>query len=170
MFEYFKTILTSQYEAALCMMDHCIRACPDAQWEGKVANRTFRWVAYHTLFWTDMYLSPGDEDAFILRDIHQLGGDERDDDADNPGLDKNETLNYVAICRQKMIESVSAETAETLQGPSGFVGRPKTRGELHIYNIRHVQHHTGQLSAYLRRVDPASSSFRSLPWIGSGWR
>lgn len=26
------------------------------------------------------------------------------------------------------------------------------RGELHLYNLRHVQHHTGQLSAYLRRI------------------
>ena len=170
MIEHFKTILTSQYEAALCMMDHCIRACPDAQWEGKVANRTFRWVAYHTLFWTDMYLSPGDEDAFILRDFHQRGGDERDDFADNPGLDKNETLAYVSICRQKMIESVGAETAESLQGPGGFGGRPSTRGELHLYNIRHVQHHTGQLSAFLRRVAPELSDPRSLPWIGSNWR
>ncbi len=24
---------------------------------------------------------------------------------------------------------------------------------MHLVNIRHIQHHTGQLSAYLRRVD-----------------
>lgn len=40
------------------MMDHCIRACPEEHWEGRIANASFRWVAYHTLFWLDLYLSP----------------------------------------------------------------------------------------------------------------
>ena len=84
MIEYVKTILTGQFEAALCMMDHCIRACPPEHWEGKIANGTFRWVAYHTLFWVDMYLSPGDEDAFVLRDFHHRGGDERDETRPSP--------------------------------------------------------------------------------------
>ena len=66
MLDYVKKILTGQFEAALCMMDHCLRACPQEHWEGKIANGTFRWVAYHTLFWVDLYLSPGDEDAFVL--------------------------------------------------------------------------------------------------------
>ena len=170
MIEFVRTILTGQFEAALCMMDHCIRACPPEHWEGKIANVTFRRVAYHTLFWVDMYLSPGDEDAFVLRDLHRRGGDERDDAADNPGLGKDETLAYLSICRRKMLETLAAETAESLQGPSGFPHRPSTRGELHVYNLRHVQHHTGQLSAYLRRVDPSPNAGDALPWIGTGWR
>ena len=104
----------------------------------------------------------------MLRDFHHRGGDERLPGA-CAGLDKDETLAYVSICRQKMLETLAAETAESLQGPSGFSHRPSTRGELHLYNLRHVQHHTGQLSAYLRRVDP-SLSLRALPWIGAGWR
>jgi hypothetical protein len=168
MIEYVKTILTSQFEAALCMMDHCIRACPPEHWEGKITNGTFRWVAYHTLFWVDLYLSLGDQ-AFVLRDFHHRGGDEREDTA-SPGLTKDETLAYVPICRQKMLETLAAETAESLQGPSGFPYRKITRGELHVYNLRHVQHHTGQLSAYLRRVDPALNDPKILPWIGTGWQ
>ncbi len=167
--DYIKSILTGQFEAALCMMDHCIRACPQEHWEGKIANGTFRWVAYHTLFWVDLYLSPGDKDAFVLREFHHRGGDEREPGA-CPGLDKDETLAYVAICRQKMLETLAAETAESLQGPSGFSFRKITRGELHLYNLRHVQHHTGQLSAYLRRLNPALRHSDLLPWIGSGWR
>jgi len=169
--EYVKSILTNQFEAALCMMDHCIRACPPEHWEGKIANRTFRWVAYHTLFWLDLYLSPGDEDAFVLRDFHHRGGDEREDTVGpGAGLSKDETLAYVLICRLKTLAVLAAETAESLQGPGGFSYRPNTRGELHIYNLRHVQHHAGQLSAYLRRVDTARNDSEDLPWIGTGWR
>ena len=35
--------------------------------EGKVATGTFRWVAYHTLFFTDLYLTR-DEQSFQRRD------------------------------------------------------------------------------------------------------
>ena len=169
MLEYVQKILTGQFEAALCMMDACIRACPEKHWEGRIANGSFRWVAYHTLFWLDLYLSPGSEEAFILRDIHARGGDERLPEL-CPGLSKEETLAYVPICRRKVVETFAAETAESLQGPSILSRRNITRGELHIYNLRHVQHHAGQLSAYLRRVDPALSDRSALPWISTGWR
>jgi hypothetical protein len=169
MIEYARTILTGQFEAALGMLDQCIRACPAEHWEGKIANGSFRWVAYHTLFWLDLYLSPGDEDAFVLRDLHHRGGDEREP-VFSPGLTKEETLAYVAICRRTIRESLAAESTESFQGPSGFAARTFTRGELHLYNLRHVQHHTGQLSAYLRRVDPALADREALPWIDTGWR
>jgi hypothetical protein len=151
------------------MLGQCIRACPMEHWEGKIAKNSFRWVAYHTLFWLDVYLSPGDEDAFVLRDFHERGGDEREPVV-TPGLSQEETLLYVAICRQKIIDTLSAESAEVLQGPCGFSARPISRGELHIYNLRHVQHHTGQLSAFLRRIDTGRSDRGFLPWIGTGWR
>jgi uncharacterized damage-inducible protein DinB len=44
------------------------------------------------------------------------------------------------------------ETAATLRGPAGFEWLSFTRSELPLYNLRHVQHHTGQLSAFLRRA------------------
>ncbi len=169
MIEYVKKILFGQFEAALCMLDQCIRACPPEHWEGKIANGTFRWAAYHTLFWVDLYLTLGGEDEFVLRDLHHRGGDERGDTL-CPGLSKDETLAYLSICRQKLLEILPAETAESVQGPSGFSFHKFTRGELHIYNLRHVQHHTGQLSAYLRRIDSALAAPAALPWVTTGWR
>lgn len=169
MIEYVRAMFISQFEAALCMMDQCIRACPPEHWEGKIANGTFRWAAYHTLFWVDLYLSPGDEDAFELRDLHRRGGDERLPGV-CVGLSKEETIDYLAICRRKMLDTLATETAETLQQPCAIPWRKFSRGELHIYNLRHVQHHAGQMSAYLRRVDPALSDHKQLPWIGAGWR
>jgi hypothetical protein len=70
------TILIAQFEAALCMLDECVRRCPPEHFDGKIGNDTFRQVAYHTLFYADFYLSPG-EAAFALRELHARGGDER---------------------------------------------------------------------------------------------
>jgi uncharacterized damage-inducible protein DinB len=167
MSEYIKQILKGQFEASLSMLKQCLAACPEEHWEGKIANGTFRWVAYHTLFFVDFYLSPN-EKGFTLRELHERGGNELGPGV-STGLDKQETLAYLEICHQKLLTAIAAETEESLAGPSGFEYRNFTRGELHIYNIRHIQHHTGQLSAYLRRVDPQCQQQKSLPWIGSGW-
>jgi hypothetical protein len=168
MLELFKQIVIGQFEAALCMLNACVENCAEEHWEGKIAQGPFRWVAYHTLFFTDLYLSPS-ENAFELRELNLRGGDERGEEACE-GLNKEDALAYVAICRQKAVETLAGETRQILEGPSGFSYRKCSRAELHLYNIRHVQHHTGQMSAYLRRVDERLRDHKLLPWVGSGWR
>src|SRR5207247_2107216 len=69
MLEFVRSIILGQLEAALCMLHDCVRKCPQEHWEGKIANDTFRQVAYHTIFYVDVYLSPN-EAAFTLRDLH----------------------------------------------------------------------------------------------------
>lgn len=167
MLDYFKQSLANQYQASLCMLNRCLSACPPKHWESKIAQGTFRWVVYHTLFFADLYLSPNNE-LFELRELHQHGGDEREP-APAPGLSKEQSLAYLEFCRHKSIESVSSETAESLQGPSGFFWYEISRGEMHLVNIRHIQHHTGQLSAFLRRIDDRFKDRTALGWVGSGW-
>jgi hypothetical protein len=168
MVEFVKQILIGQFDASLCMMNLCVQACRPEHWEGKIANDTFRQVAYHSLFFTDLYLSPGEE-GFKLRNFHHRGGDERGPTA-SLGLAKDETLSYLAICRQKMLDTIGSETPQSLEAPSGFSWLRFSRGELHVYNIRHLQHHTGQFSAYLRKVDDALKDPKALPWVRTGWR
>jgi hypothetical protein len=165
MIEYLKTILTCQFEAALCMLRDCIRRCPQEHWEGKIANDSFRQVAYHTLFFVDLYLSPS-EAAFTLRDVHLKGGDERLSTAATTGLSKDETLVYLTFCRQKALNTLAVETVESLKRESGFSWLPFSRGELHLSNIRHIQHHTGQLSAFLRKIADDGERW----WVKTGWR
>src|SRR5437870_8453630 len=114
---YLNQILTNQFGAALAMLNQCIAACPEQHWDGKIASATFRQTAYHTLFFVDLYLSR--EHEFTLRDLHHRGGDERGPDL-SPGLSKEETLAYLAICRLKMLDTLGAESTEVLQGESGF--------------------------------------------------
>jgi len=165
MVEFVKTILTGQFEAALYMLNECIRKCPLEHWEGRIANSTFRQIAYHTLFFADLYLSSG-EVTFALRSLHHRGGDERFSTAPSLGLAKDETLSYLAVCHQKALDTFASETPESLKRVSGFSWLPFSRGELHLYNLRHVQHHTGQMSAYLRRIVEDGERW----WVKTGWR
>ncbi len=168
MIEFVRQILAGQFEAALAMLKQCVAACPAEHYEGKIANDSFRYVAYHTLFFCDYYLARTEE-AFELRDLHTRGGDERGAEA-SPGLSQEETLAYAEICHEKLQTTLAGETLETLQGPSGFARRKISRAELYIYNLRHIQHHAGQLSAYLRRMDAKLSDPKELRWIGGGWK
>ncbi len=161
MIEQIKTILERQFAATLAMLGECIERCPDEHWTGVVGKYPFWQVAYHTLCYADLYLSPSETD-FTLRPIHPQGWDELKNEYPSRLFNKAELLEYVDFCQRKAAEIIAAQTSASFSEPSGFSWQPVTRGELHICNIRHVQHHTGQLSAFLRRVDVDTS------WIKSG--
>lgn len=163
MSDFARQIITGQFEAALAMMADCVEQCPDEHWDDKIAKYPFWLVAYHTLCFVDLYLSP-DEKAFKPRaDLHPAGWSEYDDEYPSRRFDKSEITRYLTICREKASEILAAETPASLEGPSGHSRLAFSRGELHIYNTRHIMHHTGQLSAVLRKLD------RNPRWVKSGW-
>jgi hypothetical protein len=165
-----RSVLWSQMEASLRMMQECIEKCPADHWSGEpprtIAKYPFWMVTYHTLCFVDVYLSPGDEVWQPRPDLHPLGRAELENEYPSRMFSRAELLAYAAICRELagrvLGDHEHAESDQTLAGPSGFKRLPFSRAELHIYNIRHIQHHTGQLSAYLRRngVDTR--------WVGRG--
>lgn len=163
MIELLRKMLAGQFEASLCMMNDCVRKCPLEHWDGKIARYAFWHVAYHTLCFVDLYLSP-DEASFQFRDIHPQGWSELNEEFPSRSFDKQEISEYLVTCRQKAVETLASESRESLERPSGFPWLPFSRAELHLYNIRHVQHHTGQLSAFLRKVDQAPK------WVKTGWQ
>jgi hypothetical protein len=167
MIDVYKQSILGQFEAALAMLKQCIQRCPDDLWESSIAQLTVRQVAYHTLFFVDLYLTI-DEDAFPLRELHLVGGDEREPGY-CAGLDKEATLAYLAICLEKVRTTLASESEETLRGPSGFSWCKFSRAELHPYNLRHVQHHAGQLSSHLRRLLADCRNRNELRWVSTGW-
>jgi hypothetical protein len=72
---------------------------------------------------------------------------------------------YLQFCRKKAVDVAHAETAESLASPAGFPRQSFSRAELHVHNIRHIQHHAAQLSMRLR-ID----SQQDVPWFRSGWK
>lgn len=168
MIDYVRAILAGQFEASLAMLDRCLRQCPPQHWDGRVARYPFWQIAYHTLCFVDLYLSPG-ESEFQPRGIHPGARRDTFEEPATRRVEPRELLSYAEICRQKALDVLNGETPESLRRPSGFSWLPITRGELHIYNIRHIQHHTGQLSAFLRKVEPAWQDHDVLRWVKTGW-
>jgi uncharacterized damage-inducible protein DinB len=133
------------------MLAECIRVYPPERWNDPIGNYPFWQVAYHTLCFADLYLSPA-ERAFELRnDLHPAGWAEYNEEFPSRRFENAELEQYVTICRETAEAAFAAETQASLEAPCGFARRNFSRGELHLYNLRHIQHHTGQLSAFLRR-------------------
>lgn len=163
MFDYVITIFRGQFQAGLAMLNECIVKCPEESWDGRIAKYPFWHVAYHLLCFVDCYLSPN-EHAFKPGRFHPRGLQELQDEYPSRRFERAELLEYLAECRKKLDASLAAESRESLEGPSGFSWLPFSRGETHLYNIRHLQHHTGQLSAFLRRQSVDTR------WVKVGWR
>ena len=168
MTDYAKQILAGQFEAALAMLSDCIQKCPPEHWDGIIGKYPFWQVAYHTLCFTDLYLSPN-EGVFQPGKFQPQGWRELDDEYPSRRFDQREIAEYLALCLQKLRTALAAETPASLQGESGFARRKFSRGELYIYTTRHIQHHAAQLSAYLRRLGPAFQDLQTLPWRATGW-
>src|SRR5688572_28733026 len=170
MLDTFKHLIANQYEASLAALNACIDRCPVSAFNAPVANLAFCQAAFHVLFFTDLYLGQNVES---LRDqpFHREHGDTfRDYEELEPRrqqllYDRAFVKRYLQHCRNKAADVISKETTETLNLPAGFEWLKFSRAELHVYNIRHIQHHAAQLILRLR-LD-FGEDFRSF---GSGWR
>ena len=170
MLEAYKTLIANQFEAALCMLNRCMDRCPDAGWNARVGSYPFSQVMFHTLFFTDYYLGQNEaglrEQQFHKKHAEFFADYEQTQPREPVSVyERGPLKEYLQFCRDKAAETVAAETAETLVANAGFARRTFSRAELHVYNIRHIQHHAAQLSLRLR-LDHGED----IPWFGSGWR
>lgn len=143
-------IIQSQYLAALAMLKQAIVQCPDSLWDDPEDKNKFWHVAYHTLFYTHLYLQPAESD-FVLwakgRENYQFMGtlpwapDEKVK-VERP-YQKTELLDYLALCQAEVQEKVVILNLDAAE--SGFDWIPLNKLELQFYNIRHAQHHIGEL-------------------------
>jgi len=155
---FWKTTIWQQFGAAIDMLDNAIRACPDELW-GDPSKKPewvkknvvgFWYVAYHTLFFLDCYLS---ESLARFSPPAPFNLDELDPAGLLPGrpFSKTELLGYLDHCRKKCWTTIEAMTEEKARQRCGFAWLDITGAELLLYNMRHVQHHAAQLNLLLRQ-------------------
>ncbi len=155
MLALFKDLTISQYEAALLTLGNCIDECPEDLWFGKIANHSFNVSAFHAIFFADVYLGKSLEEL-KAQDFHNRyaadfdGYEELSNDPPVNIYRKAFVKEYLDFCHSKAVFVVANETAESLKRQSAIPWQKLTRAELHVYNIRHIQHHAAQLVLRLR--------------------
>jgi len=159
-----KSALQHQYVAALDMLENAIRACPEALWDDAdtPVPQRFWYLAYHTLFWLDFYLSER-EQGFAPPAPFTLG--EMDPAGVYPerSYARSELLAYLAHGRAKLNGALMSLDETRAGERCAIAAREMSVFELRLYDMRHVQHHTAQLNLLLRqRTDSAPA------WVGRG--
>ncbi len=170
MLQLYKQAITNQYEATLQTLRDSLAACGPEHWNARVCNFSIPHVAYHTLFFLDLYLS-GSEEEFRGQPFH-LQNKEFFNNYDELSFDSSETNHtrqamdrYLHFCRSRVPDVMAAETAQSLARPAHTPWLDIPRAELHIYNIRHLQHHSAQISLRLR-LDWQTN----IRWVKTGWQ
>ena len=151
-----RAIIWQQFGAAIDMLDNALLACPDALWNERLWSdhsqqsefSEFWYIAYHSLFWLDLYLS-GSVEGFAPPAPFTL------DELDPAGLlperpyTKGELQTYLNHGREKCRATIEALTEEKAGQRCGFAWGEVSFAELLLYNMRHVQEHAAQLNLIL---------------------
>ena len=158
---FWRSVIRRQFHAAIDMLGNAIHACPDTVWFDQRPH-SFWYLAFHTLFFVDLYLSEEDESRFHppppfgLTELEEGVLPER-------AYRKDELLDYVAHCRKRLDAVLAAMTETWVTNPCPFSFRRMSNGELLLYNMRHVQHHAAQLYMRLRQETDSAPA-----WVSKG--
>jgi len=157
--------IVSQYRASLRMLRSAIAECPAELWNAAGDANRFWHIAYHALFYTNLYLSRTEQEFRPwekVRPEYNFLGPLPWPPHEQPKIGEPyaqaEVLEYHDWLFERVADLVRAVD---LAAPSGFSWLPLRRLELHIYNIRHIQHHAGQLIERLRRAGRGG-----IDWVG----
>lgn len=158
----YRTIVWKQYGAAIDMLGDAIRLCPDHLWTAVLWKDTedvqygqLWFVAYHTLFWSDLYLT-GSGEGFAPPPPFIRGRL-----PDQP-YTKAQILWYLGACRKKCQATIEGLTDEKAQQRCIFEWMKPTFLELQLYAMRHAQEHAGQLSLLL-----AQHGVEGFDWVST---
>jgi hypothetical protein len=148
--------LWKQFGAGLDMLSDSIGTCPDAIWQ---SDKRFSQLAYHTLFFLDYYLT---KEPVGFTQPSQFSYSEFEEDPELVIFPKDDLIIYLEDCRLKARDFIFSLDEAQLE--KRWINESKTMDfsmlEIVLYNLRHVQHHVGQLNLLLRET-----SHNAPDWI-----
>jgi hypothetical protein len=155
-----KNSLWQQFGAALDTLEDAINLCPDALWTAALWKDPedarygqFWFIAYHTLFWTDLYLG-GDYEGFRPPAPFIRGK------LPEQPYTKDQIRAYLAQCRQKCQATIEALTDDKAFQICAFNWIQASYWEMQLYSMRHVQEHAAQLNLML-----GENGVTGMDWI-----
>ena len=167
--EFYKKSFLNQFTATLDMFENALRSCPNELWTASmwkdpaapVGYSTFWYVAFHTLFWLDLYLSGSDE-GFTPPAPYTLVELDPQGTLPERVYSREELLAYLEYCRKKCKGTILQLTDALASRKCIFLW---TKGgipfaELLLDTMRHVQEHSAQLSMFLGQAGVTAR------WIG----
>ena len=155
-----KNTVWQQFGAAMDMLEDAINLCPDPLWTAVLwqdpdgeAYGQFWFVAYHTLFWLDLYLY-GTSEGFAPPAPFVRGK------LPEKPYTKEQVLSYLRQCRKKCQATIEGMTDEKASQRCTFNWIEASYLEMQLYSMRHVQEHAAQLNLLL-----GQHGVEGLDWV-----
>ena len=140
--------LGKQFGAGLDMLSDSIGTCPDAIWQ---SDGRFSQMAYHTLFFLDYYLT---KEPIGFSQPSHFSYSEFEEEPELVIFPKADLIDYLETCKLKARDFIFSLDETQLE--KRWINESKTMDfsmlEILLYNLRHVQHHVGQLNLLLRET------------------
>jgi hypothetical protein len=138
------------------MLAMALAGCPDRLWRvylwGEDSERPdlaeFWYIAYHTLFWLDFYLS-GSEEGFAPPPPFTLDEFDPAGIVPDPPYTRDQLQAYLEHGRKKCQATIEALTDEQARRRCTFPWGELSFAELLLDSMRHVQEHAAQLNMIL---------------------
>ena len=144
-----RTIIWQQFGAAIDTLDDSIKLCPDHLWTAVLWKDAedarfgqFWFVAYHAVFWIDLYLA-GYNEGFLPPAPFVRGR------LPEQPYTKEQVQSYLAGCRRKCQSTIEGLTEERASQICKFDWVEASFVEMQLYCMRHVQEHAAHLSLLL---------------------
>ncbi len=143
--------IAQQFGAAIDTLAAVIRACPEDSWTDGERWKQPWYLAFHTLFWLDLYLAESPVDYAPPAPFTR--GELEPDVFPERAYSKAELLAWVPACREALAARLARLVTDQDAGrPTALPWGELAAGELLLYNLRHVQHHAAQLNARIRQA------------------
>lgn len=161
---HLKDCLCKNFLAAIDMFARIVTVCPPTVWNEK----KYFYLTYHTVIFLDYYLSSPVKEfhpllPYTVCDPDNLPDGAVDDVIPDRHFTQEEMLNYINSIRMKCRHLINVAWEDKLQRRWISEGETDLHGlcppmvvnysllEILFYNLRHIQHHSGQLNLLLRQ-------------------
>ena len=148
----FLDICKNECHAIIEMLHKAVNLCSDDLWNKENEDFPFWQLAYHSAYYLDFYLGEGPKKHVERFDIKENLNERMD-----RFLTKEQLKTYLIEIKKRCSRILEKLTTEKLEGKNSYFWTGPTLAHRLIYNIRHSQHHIGQLNLILRQngLDPA---------------
>jgi hypothetical protein len=141
--------LQNQYDASLKMLSDCIEIYHNDIWFSEKYNNPTWQIAYHAIFFTNIYCSPDEKSIYVwekaLENYHILGKTPWppfEKIVLKEKYSKQDMLNFISFVKSNIPEYLNNLEPVKKCWPFWY---NLSQFEFHLNNLRHLQHHTGQL-------------------------
>ncbi len=154
--------------AAIEMLSNAIKNADDDTWDSPRDERRFWNIAYHTIFFLDIYLSDFDPDITNVEEQYRVPAYLKEwaevynfDEVHEPTMPKEVLQRFLEETRSKLRFRFAGGIVESQIEEKATSWLKMSKGAVLLYNMRHIMQHVGHLNDILREHGLPTSSWLS---------